>query len=51
MTYDDNNIFAKILRGEIPCNKIYENRFKPKTREKIQILTVKEVLKNLLNLI
>ena len=31
--------------------KIYENRFKPKTREKIQILTVKEVLKNLLNLI
>ena len=31
--------------------KIYENRFKPKTREKIQILTVKEVIKNLLNLI
>tara|TARA_B100000686_G_scaffold38118_1_gene39544 strand:- start:181 stop:645 length:465 start_codon:yes stop_codon:yes gene_type:complete len=31
--------------------KIYENRFKSKTREKIQILTVKEVLKNLLNLI
>jgi len=27
MTYDDNNIFAKILRGEIPCNKIYENKF------------------------
>ena len=24
MTYDDNNIFAKILRGEIPCQKIYE---------------------------
>ncbi len=22
MKYDDNNIFAKILRGEIPCNKI-----------------------------
>ena len=22
--YDDNNIFAKILRGEIPCNKVYE---------------------------
>ena len=31
--------------------KIYENKFKPKTREKIQILTVKEVIKNLLNLI
>src|SRR5579864_3430010 len=23
--YDDNNIFAKILRGEIPCKKIYED--------------------------
>ena len=27
MKYDDNNIFAKILRGEIPCKKIYENEF------------------------
>ena len=27
MTYDDNNIFAKILRSEIPCNKIYEDDF------------------------
>jgi len=25
MSYDDNNIFAKILRGEIPCDKIYED--------------------------
>ena len=25
MTYDKNNIFAKILRGEIPCKKIYED--------------------------
>ena len=25
--YDDNNIFAKILRGEIPCKKIYEDKF------------------------
>lgn len=23
--YDPSNIFAKILRGEIPCNKIYED--------------------------
>ncbi len=23
--YDENNIFAKILRGEIPCNKVYED--------------------------
>ena len=27
MSYDDGNIFAKILRGEIPCNKIYEDNF------------------------
>ena len=30
MTYDKNNIFAKILRGEIPLKpseKIYENEF------------------------
>ena len=25
--YDENNIFAKILRSEIPCNKILENEF------------------------
>ena len=27
MNYDDDNIFAKILRGEIPCDKIYEDDF------------------------
>ena len=27
MQYDKNNIFAKILRGEIPCKKIYEDEF------------------------
>ena len=27
MSYDDNNIFAKILREEIPCKKIYEDDF------------------------
>lgn len=25
MSYDSENIFAKILRGEIPCEKVYEN--------------------------
>ena len=25
MSYDKNNIFAKILREEIPCKKVYEN--------------------------
>ncbi len=27
MTYNNDNIFAKILRGEIPCKKIYEDDF------------------------
>lgn len=27
MTYDRTNIFAKILRGEIACRKIYEDDF------------------------
>ena len=25
MAYDPDNIFAKILRGEIPCGKVYED--------------------------
>ena len=25
MAYDSNNIFARILRGEIPCDKVFEN--------------------------
>ena len=25
MAYDENNVFAKMLRGEIPCHKIYED--------------------------
>ena len=24
-SYDDSNVFAKILRGEIPCHRIYED--------------------------
>ena len=27
MSYDDNNVFAKILKGEIPCDKIYEDEY------------------------
>ena len=27
MKYDDNNIFAKILRGEIRCKKSYEDDY------------------------
>ena len=25
LPYDDSNIFARILRGEIPCRKVYED--------------------------
>ena len=25
MSYDSENIFAKILKGEMPCHKVYEN--------------------------
>ena len=25
--YDEQNIFAKILRGEIPCDKVYEDEW------------------------
>lgn len=25
MTYDSNNVFAKIVRGEIPCDRVYED--------------------------
>lgn len=27
MAYNSENIFAKILRGEIPCNKVYEDEW------------------------
>ena len=25
MAYDRNNVFARILRGELPCDKVYED--------------------------
>jgi histidine triad (HIT) family protein len=25
MSYDPNNVFANVLRGELPCHKIYED--------------------------
>jgi diadenosine tetraphosphate (Ap4A) HIT family hydrolase len=27
LPYDDQNVFAKILRGEIPCRKVYEDEW------------------------
>jgi len=27
VSYDENNIFAKILRGEIPCDKLHDDQY------------------------
>ena len=27
MAYDPSNVFARILRGEIPCKKVFENEY------------------------
>lgn len=27
LPYDDQNVFAKILRGELPCRKVYEDEW------------------------
>src|SRR6202040_3210788 len=27
MAYDRNNVFARILRGELPCTKVYEDEY------------------------
>lgn len=27
MDYDDSNVFARILRGELPCQRVYEDDF------------------------
>lgn len=27
MAYDTNNVFARILRGELPCQRLYEDEF------------------------
>ena len=27
MIYEDDNVFAKILRGDLPCNKVYEDEY------------------------
>ena len=45
MSYDKNNIFAKILRGEIPCKKIYENEhvlafYDVNPQKKIHVLVI-----------
>ncbi len=27
LPYDDSNIFARVLRGELPCKKVYEDEY------------------------
>jgi histidine triad (HIT) family protein len=27
LPYDDQNVFAKILRGELPCSRVYEDEW------------------------
>ena len=27
LPYDDGNVFARILRGELPCKKVYEDAY------------------------
>ena len=51
MSYDKENIFAKILKGEIPCDKVFENEhvlsFKdisPKAKTHILIIPKKPLL-------
>ena len=45
MSYDNNNIFAKILRGEVPCKKIYEDEhvlsfYDVNPQKKIHVLVI-----------
>ncbi|HUP22589.1 MAG TPA: histidine triad nucleotide-binding protein [Thermoanaerobaculia bacterium] len=43
MPYDRDNVFARILRGEIPCHRVYENEHALAFRD-IQPLTPQHVL-------
>ncbi len=43
--YDKNNIFAKIIRGEIPCKKVFEDEtclffYDIKPKAKIHVLAI-----------
>ena len=45
MSYDKENIFAKILKGEIPCEKVYEDDhvlsfYDVKPQKKIHVLVI-----------
>ena len=45
MSYNKENIFAKIIRGEIPCNKVYESDYvlafhDIKPQKKVHVLVI-----------
>ena len=47
--YDENNVFAKILRSEIPCKKILENKF-TKIHTSIFMILQKKLLRTKKNI-
>lgn len=56
-TYDDNNLFAKILRGEIPAVKVYEDDAAlafmdifPQSRGHVLVVPKRETARNFLEL-
>ena len=51
MSYDKNNIFAKILRGEIPCKKVVDlNDFNNKASDK-EIVEINKAFTHVSNLL
>jgi histidine triad (HIT) family protein len=56
-TYDPDNIFARVIRGELPCHKVYENEdvlafldLFPQSRGHTLVIPKKEQARNLLEL-
>ena len=54
--YDNNNIFAKIIRKEIPCKVVYEDKkvlffYDINPQAKIHILESKRVHSNLFDIL
>jgi diadenosine tetraphosphate (Ap4A) HIT family hydrolase len=54
MTYDPENVFAKILNGSIPCQKVYEDEYvlafndiRPKTKLHVLVIPKKEYVSSL----
>ncbi len=55
-TYDPDNIFAKILKGKMPCVKVFEDEYSlafmdvfPQSRGHVLVIPKKEPARNLLD--